>query len=89
MPCTELTYLGHGHTIPFSNIKGYNYIVLLNDRMLDKEESVKYEPFMGEQINLLWIKPITTEEYNYIYENGVDSYLKDRNKQDIYVFDNK
>lgn len=44
---------------------------------------------MGEQINLLWIKPITTEEYNYIYENGVDSYLKDRNKQDIYVFDNK
>lgn len=89
MPWTELTYLGHGHTIPFSNIKGYNYIVLLNDRMLDKEESVKYEPFMGEQINLLWIKPITTEEYNYIYENGVDSYLKDRNKQDIYVFDNK
>ena len=86
MPWEALTYLGHGHTVPFSNIKGYEYILLLNDRRLAKEESIKYEPFMGEPINLLWIKPITTKEYNFICENGVDLYLSNKENDNVYVF---
>ena len=86
MPWEALTYLGHGHTVPFSNIKGYEYILLLSDRRLAKEESIKYEPFMGEPINLLWIKPITTKEYNFICEKGVDLYLSNKENDNVYVF---
>ncbi len=86
LPWQEITYLGHGHTIPFSSIEGYEYILFLNARNLKNSNSPKYADFMNEKINLLWLKPITSEEYNVVVEKGVDFYLSGSGDKDICIF---
>ncbi|WP_026494113.1 suppressor of fused domain protein [Butyrivibrio sp. XPD2006] len=85
-PWKYLTFFGHGHTIPFNNIKGYEYILFLNDRLLKNTDSPKYADFMGESINLLWLVPITQSEQEFIEEKGVEEYLKDKDGSRIYIF---
>ena len=83
-PWMDQTFLGHGHTIPFDRIEGYSHILFLNNRRMEGISAPQYEDFMGEKINLLWIKPIKEEEYNEIVEKGIDSYLEDKNISEIY-----
>ncbi len=84
-PWKDLTFFGHGHTIPFKNIKGIDYILFLNDRLLDGIESPEYKDFMGEKINLLWLVPITQQDQEFIVEKGIDEYLKDKDISKIHI----
>lgn len=86
LPWQELTYLGHGHTVPFTNIKGYEYLLFLNAREMTDISSPVYHDCFHEKINLLWIKPITGEEYNVIVEKGIDFYLQNMKETDIHIF---
>ena len=86
LPWLELTFLGHGHTIPFDGIPGYKYMLFLNTREISRIEAPQYENFMGERINLLWLRPITEEEYAYVVENGVEAYLEGKDLRKIHIF---
>jgi len=84
-PWRAQTFLGHGHTIPFKNIKGLDYLLFLNDRKLNIADSPKYGDYMGEKVNLLWIVPITQNDKEFIEENGIDEYLKDKDLSKIHI----
>lgn len=84
-PWSELTFFGHGHTIPFNNIKGLDYILFLNDRFLNLKDSPQYGEFMGEKINLLWLVPITAADREMIVKNGMTDYLKGKDLTSIYM----
>lgn len=84
-PWKAQTFLGHGHTIPFNNIKGKEFILFLNDRKLKISDSPEYADYRGEKINLLWLVPITQKDKEFIENNGVDEYLKDKDLSKIHV----
>ncbi len=84
-PWAELTFFGHGHTIPFRNIKGLDYLLFLNDRLLKNTDSPSYDDFMGEKVNLLWLVPITKEDREFIVKKGIDEYLKDKDTSKICI----
>ena len=83
LPWQEQTFLGHGHTIPFNEIPGYDYLLFLNSRVLSDIPAPKYDDFMGDKINLLWLRLITKDEFQDIVNNGVDSFLKGKNLTNI------
>lgn len=87
-PWNVLTFLGHGHTIPFKNIKEKDYLLFLNDRKLKNSDSLHYPDYKGEKINLLWLVPITQQEKEFIEEKGVDEYLKDKDISRIHILEN-
>lgn len=84
LPWRELTFLGHGHTIPISNIEGYQYILFLNANEM-QQSAPKYDTFWSERINLLWLKLIKEEEYQRVCERGVAAYLDEFKEDSIYV----
>jgi hypothetical protein len=86
MPWEEQTFLGHGHTVPFDEINGYSHLLFLNSRELNIPNAPQYKDFLGDPINLLWLKPITKSEYDYIVENGSAAYLNDKDASDIIIF---
>ena len=83
-PWLEQTFLGHGHTIPYHGIPGYDYFLFLNAAEMKDVPSPTYEDFIGDRINLLWMKPITEKEYQTIVEQGAEQYLKDKDLEEIY-----
>lgn len=84
LPWEEITFLGHGHTIPIEPIDDYKYILFLNSNELDIE-TPQYEKYRGDRVNLLWIKLINEDDYNYVYKNGVKAYLDIHNERNIHV----
>ena len=84
-PWTYQTFLGHGHTVPFGNLDGFDYILFLNDRLLENTDSPQYADFIGESINLLWLVPITQSEQGFIEEKGIEEYLKDKDSSRIHI----
>ena len=75
-PWKEDTFLAHGHTIPFRSIKGYEAVLFINPRMVHGVEMPEYEDCMGEPINLLWVVPITGEEYQFALEHEIEETLR-------------
>lgn len=84
-PWGELTFLGHGHTIPISHIEGYQYILFLNAAELPEKPIPKYDAWKGERVNLLWLKPITAEEYQVVCNQGVEAYLAQKKEKDVHI----
>ena len=84
-PWEYLTFFGHGHTIPYKNIKGIDYLLFLNDRLLRTTDAPKYDRFMGDEVNLLWLVPITQEEQKFIEKNGIDAYLDGKDVSKIHI----
>lgn len=88
LPWKEITFLAHGHTVPFQNIKGYAAILFLNPKLVPELESPDYEKFMEDDINLLWTVPITQEEYDFVLKHDVTELLNRANDVSrIHIFD--
>lgn len=88
IPWREITFLAHGHTVPYRNINGFEALLFLNPKEVPGLEMPIYDRFMGDDINLLWIVPITQEEYEFVMENGVSELLtKSENKSRLHIFD--
>ncbi len=86
LPWNDITFLGHGHTIPCNAIEGYSAIWLLNARLIAELSSPVYPEFKGDKINLLWAVPVKQNLYEAIKENGTDEILKQMDLTDIHIF---
>lgn len=86
-PWEDLTFFGHGHTIPCKNFKGFDYILFLNNRLLENTDSPKYDDFMGDKVNLLWLVPIKAKDQKFIADNGVEEYLEFKDTSSIFILD--
>lgn len=76
IPWQEISFLGHGHTIPCDTIEGFYAVWLLNSRLLPQIDVPGYPEFMGDKINLLWVVPLKEEEFGKIKEIGTEEALK-------------
>lgn len=78
MPWNEVSFLGHGHTIPCDVIEGFAAIWLINTRLIPQINAPQYPAFRGECINLLWAVPLKQDEYDWIcgLEEGISAALK-------------
>ncbi len=90
-PWDQFTFLAHGHTIPFRNIGGFAAVLFVNPRFVEGLESPSLARFPdGGIVNLLWVVPITQEEYDYAVQNSSEALLKKAaDPARIHVFDGK
>ena len=77
-PWQEISWLGHGHTVPCRVLEGYSAVWLLNSRLIPEISAPVYKNFMGEPVNLLWVVPVREEEYQRLVELGTEEILKRR-----------
>ncbi len=77
LPWQEISWLGHGHTIPCSAQEGYSAVWLLNPRLVPEIPAPVYREFMGEPVNLLWAVPLREEEYERVRERGTEELLEE------------
>lgn len=91
LPWDEISFLGHGHTIPCNVIEGFSAVWLLNARLIPEIASPDYKDFMGDRVNLLWVVPLTQEEYETVMEFEVEEMLQriGENVKQLHIFDGK
>lgn len=88
-PWKEATFFAHGHTIPFKNIKGYEAILFVNPRLVPGLEQPDYKEFT-EDISLLWLIPLTSQEYEFAMNEGSQALIERADDlKNIHVFDGK
>lgn len=75
-PWKEITFLGHGHTIPSQVIKGYEAFLLVDPRLAPGLEMPEYESCREDPVNLLWVVPITGAEYQFAAEHDINEMLR-------------
>ena len=76
IPWQEISFLGHGHTIPCEAIDGFSVVWLLDSRLLPQIAAPVYPDFMGDKINLLWAVPIKEDEFRKLKAIGTEEALK-------------
>ena len=89
LPWQEISFLGHGHTIPCDAIEGFCAVWLLNSRLLPQIAGPVYPDFMGDKINLLWMIPLREDEFRKLKEMGTEDVLKrlEGRVEELSVFD--
>lgn len=91
IPWQQFTFLAHGHTVPFKNLKGFEAVLFVNPNFVDGLESPAYSGFLdGGIVNMLWVVPITQKEYDFIVNNDMAALMqKAENPRRIHIFDGK
>ncbi len=74
-PWQEETFFAHGHTVPYNRIEGFAAVLFVNPRMVPGLEMPDYKPCMEDPVNLLWVVPITEEEYRFAMEHDIGETL--------------
>lgn len=69
-PWKEITFFAHGHTVPYGGIKGFAAILFMNPRMIPELECPIYKEYVDDDISLLWLMPITEQEYELAMKEG-------------------
>lgn len=88
-PWKECTFFAHGHTIPYHGIEGFEALLFVNPKVIPEMEQPQYEGGLDYSINMLWLVPITKEEYEFAVSQGSNELLgkaKDMVK-DVHIFD--
>ena len=88
MPWDERSFLWHGHTFDFPNIKGFAAMLFINPIYISGMESPQWRSFAGGKVNTLWLVPITALELNYLREKGIEELIKKCSAPElIHIFD--
>ncbi len=89
IPWQQMTFLGHGHTVPMQNIKNFSAVLFVNPRNVNGLESPEYSVFPGGgAVNMLWVVPITQQEYDFAVKNSSEELLKKaKDISRIHIFD--
>lgn len=87
IPWGENDIIWHGHTIEFNSIRGCSAIVLINPDYITEAEAPDYSS-ADRKINLLWVVPVTDEEFSIIKNEGIIKALsRVRFRDRLHIFD--
>jgi len=90
VPWQTLNVLWHGHNFTFNGIDGFGGIVLINPIAVEGLEKPEYRNFLGDDINLLWLVPVTKEELDFLNKEGMEAFMgRCKNPERLHIFDNK
>lgn len=70
LPWREDGWLGHGHTVPCSQLNGIVRVLFVNASLAGLLEKPEYPLYDGERINLLYLVPLTQDDFDYVVEMG-------------------
>ncbi len=88
-PWQEITFFAHGHTVPFGAINGFGAILFVNPRLVSELEQPEYAE-VPTDMSLLWLIPITTQEYDFTMKEGIQALIEQAaDLKNIHVFDGK
>ena len=76
MPWQERDYLGHGHTIDFTNIRGFASLLLVDPSQVPGLACPSMPNFLGTSPRLHWVIPITAKETEFVREKGIEKLLR-------------
>ncbi|MBR4082727.1 MAG: suppressor of fused domain protein [Lachnospiraceae bacterium] len=86
-PWQEITFFSHGHTVPFEAIDGFGAILFINPRLISALEQPEYKDYLAD-MSLLWLIPLTMQEYDYIMSEGSRALLEQaEDLENIHIFD--
>lgn len=89
-PWQEITFFAHGHTVPYRGIKGFEAILFINPRMVPEVEQPAYEECVDEDVSLLWLMPITAQEYEFAMKESSEALLQHAaDLKRVHIFDGK
>lgn len=83
----QITWLGDGHTLscdclPESKYGSeFKYVFLIKN--FDNEYDIKFDSFLGDNINVLWMIPITENEKKYAIEHGSNKLKEKLNENNV------
>lgn len=91
IPWNDLTWLGHGHTIECNSIfekkDKFPFGLFINSKIVTSLPQIEFDLFRGDDINILWLTPITKSEFHNIHTTGTDAFLNsERNKNRTWIF---
>ncbi|WP_338753663.1 suppressor of fused domain protein [Bacillus sp. FJAT-52991] len=91
-PWNFITFLGHGQTIICEEFQTdeENFPAVLLACSPKTTPQIMFESFRGDNINLLWMIPLTEKEYHYAMEHGSELLLeqiKVEEKETWWMFD--
>lgn len=94
LPWVHRTWLGHGHTIPCDQIwpeeKAFSSVLLLNSKFRNDLPGINFPKYRGDDINLVWIVPITEDERLFAQSNSSDKLIERfSGNEPVWVFDGK
>ena len=87
IPWGRVTSFGHGHTINLTDVEGFAGVWMVNDHLLTSGDSPLYEDVFEERVNLLWMIPVTQEEYEFLKEFPMEKIFDLKLSRDLTVFD--
>lgn len=75
LPWGQRTWLGPGHTVPCRELEAFGYpaVVLLESSL--SNYPIELPPFEGDPVTLLWMVPISDDEYARAKDDGTYSVL--------------
>lgn len=89
-PWEEITFFAHGHTVPYKGISGFEAVLFVNPRLVTEVEQPDYEEFVNEDVSLLWLIPITAQEYEFAMSESSEALIKRANDlKHVHIFDGK
>lgn len=88
-PWQEITFFAHGHTVPFGAIGGFDALLFVNPKLVAGLECPGYKGEL-EDMNLLWLIPITGKEYDFAMKEGSLTLIEQAfDLQSIHIFDGR
>jgi hypothetical protein len=76
MPWDERSFLWHGHTFDFPNIRGFAAMLFINPIYVEGLEEPKWRSFAGGRVNTLWMVPINEAELSFLRQHGIEELIK-------------
>lgn len=91
IPWNTLAWLGHGHTIECNSIFGkegeFPFGLFINGNVVASLPQIELKPFRGDDINILWLAPITESEFHIVNATNADAFLNSvQNKKRSWIF---
>jgi hypothetical protein len=88
IPWQNLSWLGHGHAIKCETVFGqddkFPFGLFINSNVVPALAHVEFKPFRGDDINILWLTPITEAEFITIQATNIDAFLKLEQVQKVF-----
>lgn len=75
VPWKQRTWLGHGHTIPCKELEAVGYPAVGLLAASQSTYPIELPPFDGDPVTLLWLVPLSADEYARAKAEGTDSVL--------------
>jgi hypothetical protein len=72
-PWLQNSWLGHGHSCPFTGVfPDQPSVLLVHDKQLYPQQPIQLPSFRDDPVNLCWLLPISSEQQTQLQANQLN-----------------